>query len=139
MLDKPSLAINRTQKSTKEMSLVPMINVIFLLLIYFIIAGTIGKIDILPIDPPEAESGKVLDEGHVIILLGRYQELVIDDELVSKEDVVSVIQKELKNYPNKIITLKADGAVKAHDLIEIMDLVRAAGGVNLSLVTQSPM
>lgn len=139
MMDRPSLAINRTQKSTREMSLVPMINVIFLLLIYFIVAGTIGKIDILPIDPPEAESGKVLDEGHVVILLGRYQELVIDDELVDKEDVIAVIQKSLKNYPNKVITLKADAQVKAHDLIEVMDLVRAAGGVNLSLITQAPM
>lgn len=139
MMEKSLVAIHRTNKRNHEISLVPLINVVFLLLIFFLVAGTIGKIEIVPIDPPMADSGKILDEGHVVILLGKYEELIIDDELVMMEDIIPIVSKALKNYPEKIITLKADSGVPAKRLIEVMDLVKAAGGLNLSLVTQSPM
>lgn len=139
MMEKSLVSIKRTSKRGKEISLVPLINVVFLLLIFFLVAGTISKIEIVPIDPPLAESGKILDEGHIVILLGRYDEVIIDDELVLMDDIIPVVSKSLENHPQKIITLKADSRVKASRLIEVMDMVRAAGGLNLSLVTQSPI
>lgn len=139
MMDKSMVAIKRTRRRTHEMSLVPLINVVFLLLIFFLVAGTIGKIEIVPIDPPEAESGKILDEGHIVVILGKYDEIIIDDELVEMDDIVPIIRKSLEHYPEKIITLKADAGIKANRLIEVMDMVRAAGGINLSLVTQAPI
>lgn len=131
--------IGRTGKEKREISIVPLINVVFLLLIFFLVAGTIDKIEIVPIDPPMAESGKILDEGHVVIVLGRYDEIIIDDQLVQKEDIVPIISKELKGYPTKVITIKVDASIKSNTLIAIMDEVKAAGGQNVSLVTQSPI
>lgn len=131
--------IKRTGKTRKEIDMVPLINVVFLLLIFFLVAGTIEKIEIIPIDPPLAESGKILDEGHVVILLGRYDEIIIDDELVELESIEPTIRKSLENYPGKIITIKADGRIRASRLIAVMDEVKIGGGQNVSLVTQSPL
>lgn len=139
MMEKSMVAIQRTNRRNHEISLVPLINVVFLLLIFFLVAGTLTKFEIVPIDPPEADSGKILDEGHIVILLGKYQEIIIGDELVDKEDIIPIVSKSLKNYPEKVITLKADAGLPASALIEVMDLVKAAGGRNLSLVTQSTM
>lgn len=139
MMEKSLVNIRRTRKRSPEISLVPLINVVFLLLIFFLVAGTIGKIEIVPIDPPMADSGKILDEGHIVILLGKYQEIIVDDELVEMDDIIPLVKKSLENYPEKIITLKADSGVPAKQLIEVMDMVKAAGGINLSLVTQSPL
>jgi biopolymer transport protein ExbD len=139
MMEKSMVAIRRTNRRNHEISLVPLINVVFLLLIFFLVAGTLTKFEIVPIDPPEADSGKILDEGHIVILLGKYQEIIIGDELVDKDDIIPIVSKSLKNYPEKVITLKADASIPASALIEVMDLVKAAGGRNLSLVTQSPI
>lgn len=139
MMEKSLVAIRRTNKRNHEISLVPLINVVFLLLIFFLVAGTIGKIEIVPIDPPMADSGKILDEGHIVILMGKYDELIIDDELVMMDDIIPIVSKSLKSHPEKIITLKADSGVAAKRLVEVMDMVKAAGGRNLSLVTQSPI
>lgn len=139
MIAKNLPKIGRTGQNRREISLVPLINVVFLLLIFFLVAGTIEKIDIVPVDPPLAESGKVLDEGHVVIVMGRYDEIIIDDNLVQMDDVGAIVRKELKDYPGKVITIKADSGIEAHKLIAVMDEVKIAGGQNVSLVTQSPM
>lgn len=131
--------IGRTNTRKHEISLVPLINVVFLLLIFFLVAGTIDKIEIVPIDPPMAESGKILDEGHVVIVLGRYDEIIIDDQLVKMADIAGILKKSLKNYPTKIITIKPDASIDAKRLIKVMDEVKAGGGLNVSLVTQSPL
>lgn len=138
-MDKSLPGIGRTGKKKPEISLVPLINVVFLLLVFFLVAGTLEKFEIVPIDPPMAESGKIVDEGHIVILLGRYDEIIVDDELVQQEDIVPILRESLKNYPGKIITIKADSGIRAARLIAIMDEVKAAGGQNVSLVTQSPI
>ncbi|MGB1539411.1 MAG: ExbD/TolR family protein [Rickettsiales bacterium] len=129
--------IHRTHQNRKEISLVPLINVVFLLLIFFLVAGTLDKIEIIPIDPPVAESGKILDEGHIVILMGQYDELIMNDQLIEMEQLVPLISDSLKSYPDKIITIKPDAGIPAKKLIEVMDYVKAAGGKNISLVTQS--
>ncbi len=130
------LDMRRVNHTRREISMVPLINVVFLLLIYFLVAGTLDKIEIITIDPPDAESGKILDEGHIVILLGKYDEVILDDELVTMDDLVPMITQKLEAYPDKIITLKPDQDVPAQRLIQVMDLVKEAGGYNLSLVTQ---
>lgn len=138
-MNKAMPGIARTKADKREISLVPLINVVFLLLIFFLVAGTLQKIEIVPIDPPMAESGKIVDEGHIVILLGRHEEIIIDEALVSMDEIVPIVQKSLKNYPEKIITIKADEGIAATRLIKVMDEVKAAGGLNVSLVTQSPI
>ena len=130
------LDMRRVNHTRREISMVLLINVVFLLLIYFLVAGTLDKIEIITIDPPDAESGKILDEGHIVILLGKYDEVILDDELVTMDDLVPMITQKLEAYPDKIITLKPDQDVPAQRLIQVMDLVKEAGGYNLSLVTQ---
>lgn len=133
------MKIERQKQRKSEIPVLPMVNVVFLLLVFFLVSGTIEQIEIVPIDPPMAESGKILDEGHVVILLGRYDEIVIDDQLVQKEEIAPIIRKKLEGYPGKVITIKADSSLKSNSLIAIMDEVKAAGGHNVSLMTQSPI
>lgn len=132
------MQISRQKQSKNELPVLPMVNVVFLLLVFFLVSGTIEKVQVVPIDPPVAESGKVLDEGHIVISLGKYDEIVLNDDLVNEEDVAPLLTKQLKDHPNRIITIRADSSLPAKKLIRMMDYVKAAGGQNLSLVTQAP-
>lgn len=127
----------RQRKPIKEISLVPLINVVFLLLIFFLVAGTVEKFDIVPVELPEAISGQVLDEGHIQIVLGKRDEVLLNDDLLTLNEIPEQLALELKNNKERIITVKADANMQAERLIRLMDLIKAAGGRNLSLVTQS--
>lgn len=130
------MEIERSKKPIKEISLIPLINVVFLMLIFFLVAGTIEKVEVIDVELPEAVSGEVLDEGHVQVLLGRYDEIVINDKPYTLEEVEGVITKQLEYNKQRVITLKADARMKASRMIAVLDRIKAAGAQNLSLVTQ---
>ena len=130
--------IPRAPRRRREISLIPLIDVAMFLLIFFMVAGTLEKFQILPITPPTAESGKLVDEGHVVILLGTHDELVVDDELVpGPEAMEERVRAQLTSNPNKVITLNADATIPAQRMIAVMDRLKLAGAKNLSIVTQS--
>ncbi len=132
------IEITRSKKQVKQVSMVPLINVVFLLLIFFLVAGTVEKFDVVSIDLPEADAGQLLDEGHIAVLLGKYNEVVINDELMTREEVVPTLQKQLEFNDQRIITIKADEALEAHRLIDMMEGIQKAGGSNVSIITQAP-
>jgi biopolymer transport protein ExbD len=127
----------RTTKKKIEISLVPMIDVSMFLLIFFMLAGSVEKFELIPIDPPVAQSGKLMDEGHIIILLGYHDEIIVNDEIVPMEEMKKILSPQLKEHPGKVVTVKADATVPANRMIEVMDAIKMAGGKNLSVVTQS--
>ncbi len=126
----------RSKKKVRPISMVPMINVVFLLLIFFLVAGTVEKMDVIDVELPEAASGELLDEGHVRILLGRYDEVIINDMPVAMSDVETTIASELEHNKERVITIKADARMKASRMIQVMNYIKAAGGQNLSLTTE---
>jgi len=125
------------RKKPRSIGLIPLVDVAMFLLIFFMVAGTVQKFEVLPISPPLADSGKPMDEGHIMILLGAREEMVIDDELTDMGGMEQYIRTKLAANPNKIITVKADATIPAVRLIQLMDRIKAAGGRNLSIVTQS--
>lgn len=127
----------RARRKRIEITLVPLIDVSMFLLIFFMVAGVIPKFEIIPINPPVAESGKPMDEGHILVLLGAHGEVIIGDDLISMKDIEPRLAPELKANPGKVITVKADATVPAGRVIDVMDAIRRAGGQNLSIVTQS--
>ena len=131
------MEFQRTHRKRIEISLIPLIDVSIFLLIFFMLAGTVERFELVPIDPPVARSGKLMDEGHIVILLGRHDEIIVDDEIVEMERMQEMLAPQLKANPNKIVTVKADAVVPANRVIDLMEAIKQAGGRNLSVVTQS--
>jgi biopolymer transport protein ExbD len=127
----------RTRRKKLEVSLIPLIDVSMFLLIFFMVAGTVEKIEIIPVDPPVAQSGKLIDEGHIVIVLGSRDEIIVGDEIVMMEEMQKMLADQLTANPNKVITIKADATVSANRMIDVMDAIKLAGVKNLSVMTQS--
>lgn len=129
--------LNRQKKNMQDVSMIPLINVIFMLLAFFMVAGSIAKFDIIPIEIPMAESSKALDEGAQVIVLGYHGQTLLNDELVPGDGLEAMLTTRLRANPNAIVTLKIDARLPARKLIDMMELIRRAGGKNLSLTTRS--
>ncbi len=127
--------IPRHKQTAREPSLIPMVNVVLLLLVFFLVAGSVEKFDVVHIDLPVAKNGKLLTDGQVVIVLGPQREILINDDFVAPESFVGTIQEHLRDSSNKVISLKADGHLPATFMISIMNQIKAAGGTNISLVT----
>lgn len=127
----------RRTRKPRPITMISLIDVMFVLLLFFMIAGHLEKVAIVPVELPMADSGQLLDEGPIEVLLGRHDEIIINDEMFSEEKVLKELKRQLAINPNRIITIKADALLEANKLVRFMEQVRAAGGINLSVVTNS--
>lgn len=127
--------IPRNRKNVREPGLIPMINIVLLLLVFFLVAGSVEKFDVVPIELPIAKNGKMLGDGQITILLGSQKEIIVNDEFVAPSAFVQTVKDHLHENHNKIISLKADGHLPATFMISIMNQIKSAGGTNISLIT----
>ncbi|MES2985141.1 MAG: biopolymer transporter ExbD [Pseudomonadota bacterium] len=127
----------RTTRKLRAISMVSLIDIVFTIILFFIVAGHMEKFSIIPVDLPSADSGQRLDEGPIVVMLGKYGEMLINDELFDPEQAASELKRQLAVNSARVITIKADAMLEANKLVDFMELIRAAGGKNLSLVTQS--
>jgi biopolymer transport protein ExbD len=128
----------RARRKTKTISMIPLIDVMLALLIFFLIAGRLEQVEVLKVSPPVSKSGEELAQGTITIVLGKHDEVLINDELGTLEEVLPKLKEQLKHNNKRLITLKADNRMNATRLIEVMNAIRAAGGENLTLATESP-
>lgn len=130
------IEMERHLKPVKEVSLIPLINVIFLLLIYFLVVGAIERFDILEVNPPVAESSEELDQGALVIILGRNNEVIVNDDWVSMDTVEERITHFLSFNKERVITVKADSRLEAQKLVRLIELIRKSGAKHITLATQ---
>jgi len=127
----------RRLRKPRPITVISLIDVMFVLLLFFMIAGHLDKVPIVAVELPMADSGQLLDQGPVEVLLGKYDEIIINDEMLQAEQVQAELKKQLAVNPERVITIKADANLEANKLVGFMESVRAAGGTNISLVTDS--
>lgn len=132
------IEFTRRRRRRAEINMVSMIDIMLVLIIFFMVSGSMEQIEVLPVDPPFAESGDEINQGPIVIVLGSHEEVLVDDELLMPEEVVPAVKKYLKANPERYITVKADARMKAEGLIAMLDQIHEAGGKNLTIATQLP-
>ncbi len=133
------IEIDRPRKKPREIGLVPMINVIFLMLIFFIVAGKIEPVTILPVDIPISEQSSSVALGEAIITLGKREEILAGEEIMFSHDNLRMwVETRLRQNPELRFTIKADAGMEAVKLIEIMRFIEKAGAHDVVLAAEQP-
>lgn len=127
----------RTTRKPRQVALISLIDVMFVLLLFFMIAGHLEAVSPLPITLPEADSGQLLDEGPVKVSMANDGRITVNDSMFNGQNVAAELARQLANNKERIITIKADANLEANKLVTLLEQVRQAGGVNLSIVTES--
>ncbi len=117
-------------------NITPLIDVVFILLIFFMLAGAIEKPDPVEVEPPRSDAEEEGDEEDVVILIGAEGEVAFQDKpMADDSELVRTAAVWLAYRPNSAVQLKADGGADAARVIEVMELLREAGVRSLVLLT----
>lgn len=119
-----------------ELSVVPLVNVVFLLLVFFMLVGRVAPPEPLDIRPPESVSGGEPGIRAVRVLVTREGHVAIDRAVVSTARLTERVVEILSQRPVATFQIKADAGVEAVRMIEIMESLRAAGVEHLTLITE---
>lgn len=128
------------RRDTGDDNVIPLINIVFLMLIFFMVAGQVAKSDAVRTDPPESINDTRLgDLDSLAILVTGEGAVYIADRPVEKRDIRSAIERILPEYkdPDTLsVRIKVDADLPVTELRSVLREVRAAGLVRVSLITR---
>lgn len=111
--------------------ILPLINVVFLLLIFFMIAGRLTSADPFEIAPPTSASGEDPAAGEALVLVAADGRLALDGAPVSEAELAD----RLRGAEGRQIRLKADANAEAVRVVAVMEVLQEAGIEKLDLLT----
>lgn len=118
-----------------EAGLVPLINVVFLLLVFFMLAGTLSPPEPLAVTPPRSAGGRGAEAGGLAVLVDARGWLAVEGQRVDPAGLAALAARRLAAEPDLAVTVKADAALEARQLLTVLDALRSAGAVRVSLLT----
>jgi biopolymer transport protein ExbD len=104
-----------------------MINVVFLLLTFFIIAGTFHAADMLDVDPPEVAAEGTPSEEGPLILVDCDGVMVLGDETLTREALVARLKQLTQEQKDQAVRLKVDRATRAHQILPLLKALSENG------------
>jgi len=122
-----------------EINLVPMIDVIFSILAFFIISTLfLTRSQGLPVDLPQATTAQQQSETEVTVTMQADGKIALNQEEISLENLVPEVTKISQNAQETLVIVKADKAVTHGDVVNVMDWLRQVEGVKLAIATTTP-
>lgn len=116
-------------------TVLPLINVVFLLLIFFIMTGALHAVDYFNVNPPESSSEAQASLDDTVILVGADGRVAIDNKEVDEVDLQLSVSDKLAAGGDGVFRIKADGRVDAARVVEVMELIEAVGVRRVMLLT----
>ena len=108
-------------KITPEFSMSSMTDIVFLLLIFFMIASTLAKeLNTIDIKLPEAK-GKTENRNTVYVTINNKSEFYVNSNRVSKSKIRNELLKELNETSSKSLVLRAEQKVPLDEVVYVMD------------------
>lgn len=134
--DAKTMQFQTPRPKNDDERILPLINVVFLLLIFFMLAGKLAASDPFEIAPPQSASESSIGAEVLLVQVGAEGQLALEGEILTKSDLQTAVTERMSTDPNTPIQLKADAAAKATEVVAVMQLLRAAGVERLRLLTQ---
>ena len=127
----------RSRSEEVFINLTPLIDVVFLLLIFFMVSTTFATIRYgIKVDLPRTTTPEEKIEENIVISITKDNRIYLGKKWVKEENLVSLLRKEIKRKGSLVI-INADKEVKHGRVVRVMDLARKAGAGKLGILTAS--
>ena len=122
-------------KVTIDMS--PLVDVVFLLVIFFAVSTTFLETSGLQLDLPTSHSTADRQTEEISVSLGADGELEFEGEIIEPARLPDLLKAAMEQQGSKIVVLRADTTTEHGDVVELMDLIKSAGAEGLTIATRS--
>ena len=126
------------QEEDTGIDLTPMLDVVFIMLIFFIVTSTFVKESGVDVTRPDAETAVKTDALTIQIGITANNQIWFDKRLVDKRAVRANVEKGLAESPGAAVIIVADALSNTEALIDVMDQARLAGAQSISVATDEP-
>ena len=127
---------NLVDEEEAAIDLTPMLDVVFIMLIFFIVTASFVKEAGIDVNRPEASTAVKKDRANILVAINENNEIWINKRRVDERAVQANIERLYAENPQGSVVIQADRKAMTDTLIKVMDASRAAGVFDVSIATQ---
>lgn len=133
-----SMEFKRSRKISTELEMAPLIDVVFLLLIFFMLTSSFSDPEQIELKLPEAESSAQSTEDEVLnVALDAEGTVYLNQSQLSLEELEDQLRPRFASKPDQPVLLKSDAGAQVEQMISVLDKIRLSGGTNVNIATQA--
>ena len=131
------MAFGRSRREAPRVDVTPLIDIIFQLVLFFMVSTTFVTTQGIEVDLPRASAEAVLrDKGDLRVQVTTEGSVFIDDQAVTWAQLREQVQQAARAEPGTLVVIKADRDVDHGRVVAIMDLARSYG-LPLAIATEA--
>jgi biopolymer transport protein ExbD len=125
--------VSKAEEDESEINITPMLDVVFIMLIFFIVTATFVKEAGIDVNRPDAATAVKQEKANILIAINEKNEIWIDRRKVDIRSVRPNIERLHAENPQGSVVIQADKESKTDTLIQVMDAARSAGVYNVAI------
>jgi len=121
------MEFRKAKKRSLILNVTSLIDVLFLLLIFFMISTTFLSQPAIKMELPEAKNADEVRQKPLVVYIDQYGKVYLNDEPIDIPLLGEALKRKLEGSTDKSLVLKADSRVSHGHVIEVLDVVKGAG------------
>jgi biopolymer transport protein ExbD len=126
---------NLVEEEEAAIDMTPMLDVVFIMLIFFIVTASFVKESGIDVNRPEASTAVKKDRANILVAIRDKGEIWINKRRIDARAVQANIERLRAENPQGTVVIQADKKATTETLIKVMDASRAAGVFDVSIAT----
>ncbi len=121
-----------------QIDLTPMLDIVFIMLIFFIVTSSFVKESGVEVNRPEASHAVSQKKAGIFVAITASNDIYIDKRMVDAERVEATLEHLLLDQPEASLVIQADEHAYNGTVVEVMDAAKGAGIKNIALAAERP-
>lgn len=131
------MQFRRTQRDDARVEITPLVDMVFLLLIFFMLSTTFIVSPGIKVNLPQSSAEKVTHEKkEVQVVITEDNKVFVESMLVDMEGLEQRLVEAAQQDPQTLVIIKADAKALHGKVVEVMDLAKQSGLNRMAIATQ---
>ena len=130
-----SVNIIKLNTGKPEITMAPLVDIVFLLLIFFMVTTVFPDNEGLVIEKASSENTTKIANESIVIKLDQHGDIYFKNKQVNLDDIRRLLKEEIFINPKAAVIVHADRRSTTEDLIEVIDAAKAGGAKQLGIAT----
>jgi len=131
------MRIQRRNLKKARIEIIPMIDTIFFLLVFFMISTlSMAQYRGMPVNLPKAASGQQAPAESAAITIDKESRIFLNKEKVDQAALADLLRQQLEQNADLLVVINADDGVEHGRVVEVMDIARGANVAKMAIAVK---
>lgn len=123
------------ERGQKEINITPLVDMVFLLLLFFILTSSYVVVPGIKINLPKAVTSEAIKEKNIIVTINNKNVIYLNEKPTAPEELTQYLEEMVKAKNEKPLLIKADKDAQLGTVVKIWDICRKVGIQQINIAT----